>query len=150
MIIVYGLSQTGWMMLIYLHLMEVLEVKIYIRKSISIILLSLGLCACSSNKISGNMQEEQKVSTEASPQIFLGENITQENNKTEWNNSGDGQVHFLNNKATLFGEYLCINSMYTNFIFSEKDENGNYYSRQFPDDLLSGVMRTYRHFKYND
>lgn len=101
--------------------------QIFIRKIFSIMLLCLGLCACSSN--------------ESSPEIS-GEDLTHAEN--------DEQVYALNNKANLFGEYLFINSMRTNLIFNDKDETGNYHSWQFPDDLLPGVMRTYSHFKYKE
>ena len=113
--------------------------QIYIRKSFSIMLLCLCLCACSSNGIKDN---------ESSPEIFSGEDVIQE--KTEWKDVKNEQVYSLNNKATLFGEYLCINSMYTNLIFYNKDEAGSYYSWKYPEDILPGVMRTYRHFKYKD
>ncbi|MDL2301949.1 hypothetical protein LJC58_06305 [Lachnospiraceae bacterium OttesenSCG-928-D06] len=92
----------------------------YDRKIFLIIILALSLCACSHNK---NMQLESK---------------------------GVEHVYNLNNKVTLFDNNLYVNAMYTSLIFSDRDENGSYYSWQFPEDLLPGVMRTYRHFKYNN
>lgn len=64
--------------------------------------------------------------------------------------SNEPSSKIVSNKATLFGEYLCINSMHTNLIFYEKDNTGNYGSWKFPEEILSGVTRTYRHFKYKD
>ena len=62
----------------------------------------------------------------------------------------NGQAYSLNNKATLFGEYLCINSMHTNLIFYDKDNTGNYGSWKYPKEILPEVTGTYRHFKYKD
>lgn len=124
--------------------------QITIPKSFSILLLCLGLCACSGKGIKDNVQENLQAGNESSQEIFFGEGVTQEKVETEWNNVDNEQVYSLNNKATLFGDYLIINSMRTNLIFYDKDDAGNFHSWQFPEDFLPGVMRTYCHFKYKD
>lgn len=123
--------------------MEALEMQTLIRKNFLIMLLCLGLCACSSSEIKDNAQTHPQVSNESSP-------VVQIRIEPEWNDPKNEQAYSLNNKATLFEEYLCINSMYTNLIFYNKDNAGNYNSWKSPEELLPGVMRTRRHFKYKD
>ena len=119
--------------------------QILIRKFFWTILLCLGLCACSGNEIKDNAQTYPKVSNEPSSKIFSVEDVIQTEIETK-----NGQAYFLNNKATLFGEYLCINSMHTNLIFYDKDNTGNYGSWKYPKEILPEVTGTYRHFKYKD
>lgn len=137
-------------MLICLRLTEVLEMQILIRKIFFVILLCMGLCACSSNGIKDNAQIYPQVSNESSSRIVSVEDGTQAKTQTEWNDPKNEQAYSLNNKATLFGEYLCINSVHTDLIFYDKDNNGNYGSWKYPGELLHGVTGTYRYFKYKD
>jgi hypothetical protein len=62
----------------------------------------------------------------------------------------DEQVYFLNNQATVFGEYLLVNSMHTKLVFYNRDDAGSYDSWMFPEELLPEVSWAYRHFKYKD
>ena len=130
--------------------MEVLEVQILIRKSFLIILLCIGLCACNGNEIKDNAQTNPQVSNEISSKIVSAEYVIQGKTETERNDLENEQIYSLNNKVTLFGEYLFVNSMHANLIFYNKDKTDNYYSWKYPEELLPEIKRTYRHFKYND
>ena len=110
-----------------------------------VILLCLGLCACSGNKIKENAQTDPQVSNGPSSKIFSVEDVS--GAKAETKNE---QAYPLNNKATLFGGYLCIDPMHASLIFYDKDHTGNYGSWKYPEEILPGVMRRYRHFKYKD
>ncbi len=97
----------------------------FIRKNIFAVLFCLSLCACSGNG--------------SSPKIVSMEEEIQ-----------DEQVYFLNNQATVFGEYLLVNSMHTKLVFYNRDDAGSYDSWMFPEELLPEVSWAYRHFKYKD
>ena|GEM_PF-4003035 len=124
--------------------------RINSRKVFSIILLSLSLCACGNNGMKNNMQESRHISDESSPEMFSGEDIPQEKIQSEWDNIENKHMHYLNNRATSFGDYLYVHSINAYLIFSDKDEQGNYYSWQVPEDLLSETMSVHYLFQYEE
>jgi len=124
--------------------------RINSRKVFSIILLSLSLCACGNNGTKNNMQESRHISNESSQEILSGDDITQKKIQLELDNVENKHMHYLNNRATSFGDYLYVHSINAYHIFSDKDEQGNYYSWQVPEDLLSETMNVHYLFKYED
>lgn len=130
--------------------------RVFIMKKtinfIAIMLFSLSLCACDSSGNKEKYQEEQYKDIASYSQILLGEDVLQEKVLLDPDNIEDNEVFYLNNKTTSFGNYLYINSMNIDYVFSDRDEQGNYFSWQMPRDLLllPETTRVYYLLKYND
>ncbi|WP_349944216.1 hypothetical protein ABFV83_12355 [Lacrimispora sp. BS-2] len=119
-------------------------------KACSIMLISLSLCACNGHRIDKTIQENQNMITDSSPEIFSGEELPKEEKQLRFDGSADSSFQHLNNKAILFGDYLYIKSMYADYIFSGKDEHGNYHLWESPKDLFTGITKVHYVIKHNN
>lgn len=123
--------------------------QVNIRKILGLIICSFILCACGSKNIN-NGQKSQHSNVKPVTETIFVENSTRENIQSELNNANHKDVHYLSNKAIFFEDFLFVNSVNTDIIFSDKDENGNYHSWQHLKDLIPGSYLTTRQFKYNN
>jgi len=103
-----------------------------IIKKFIIILFSFILIACSGCEIDSPTQEDGEDSVMSDNNIY------------------HSSVIHLNNLATSFNDYLYVNSMYVDLVFSDKDEYGMYHSWKMPEDLFLGTWRIHNIFKYTD
>lgn len=138
------------MTLMILHLMEVFHMRIATIKICFIVLVSLSLCACNEHKTSDTIQENQSIITDSSPEKFSGEESPKEEKHLSVDISADNSLRSLANKAIPFGDYLYIKSMYADYIFSVRDEQGIYHFWENPESLFTDATRIYNIIKYND
>ncbi len=124
--------------------------RITIIRVFLIIISSLMLSNCNGQEIKGNMHVNCDMSVNLTPPIFSEVHKIKEEIKLESFDFEKNQVFHLNNRATSFEDYLYISSMYADYVFSDRDEQGDYHLWQGPEEMFSGITRVYYFFKYNN